>query len=57
MILVLGGASTTSHVHLEVSSLTSFAMAPCQWGQLGLPYALALFWGSVLARMEADMVH
>src|SRR5882724_4784482 len=56
-MLTPGGASTSSHLHLVVSSLTSFAMASCQCGQSGLPQASASFLGSVPAGMLATMAY
>src|SRR5882724_10121900 len=56
-MLTPGGASTSSHVHLVVSSLTSFAMESCQCGQSKLPWASALFLGSVPSGMLAAMAY
>src|SRR5882724_9313683 len=56
-MLTPGGASTSSHVHLVVSLLTSFAMASCQCSQSGLPRASASFLGSIPAGMLAVMAY
>src|SRR5882672_1723508 len=56
-MLAPAGGSTSSHVPLAVSSLTSLAIAARQWGQSGLPRASASFAGSVPAGMHADIAY
>src|SRR5882724_7627610 len=53
--LVSVGASTMTHVCLQVSSLNSFCMASHQCGQSGLLWASHSLCGSVLAGMDANM--